>query len=235
MDGDGSRWPDDTPHPSTSTKTFGDADRFTALMETEGDDRWIAVTRWQGSSDYWCRITMTDLRVLRLEFEIGPMPDAGGFLPRTAAAGLTRGLRFSRENTTDTLPLTLAGDLTEIVDWTRNGVRRLLGSPLGADNPEIPFEGDASKLTLGEVAYLYDALVRLGSERPTDALSRSLGLSLAAARNKVYRARQQGLLSPTRRGEPGGRLSLEGLFEAMRGPQFTDLEKLVKNLSGEVT
>ena len=79
MDGHHPSGADDALHSATDVKTFGDSDRFLVLQERDSQDGWVALTLWPVTNDYWCRMTLTERRVLRLEFEVGQMPGKGGF------------------------------------------------------------------------------------------------------------------------------------------------------------
>lgn len=122
-----------------------------------------------------------------------------------------------------------ASGIPEIVKWTRETTELRLTAQLERSaGKSLP-----NDLTHAEVAYVHDAFVRLGNPRPTESVAESMGVTPATVRNRVYRARRHGLLGPTTKGEPGGRLTIEGWAQAERGPHFEQVKHFVSGLFGE--
>lgn len=224
-------------HPDSHPQDSGvhaEPDRMLMFQEITGSDRWVAVAMWADDESSWGRMTLTDQRVFKIEFQVGALPHDDKFLPRSAATEFKKWTTFALSHPTDTL----SGDidqlgLSDVVMWARETTRRRLRSPLISHGGPMTLPGGPNRLTLGELAFLYDAFVRINTKRPTEVLAEKTGLTVAAARNKIYRARHKGLLTPTQQGAPGGQLTLDGWAEAERGPNFPYLEPIVKDLLKE--
>ena len=215
-------------------KFHNDTARFLALQPTDTDDRFVALTQWPIGAESWGRMVLTAERVLKLEVTAGALPEtADGFLPRHAAVEITRWTDFSVQEPSASVPSDLLdGPTLEVLDWARQTTVRRLESSVRGRGDSHGLDVDPKELTGGEIALLYDALVRLGDLRPTESLAEKTRLSVAAARNRVYRARKQGLLSETRRGEPGGWMTPQGWDEAQAGPNFPQVSRFVDALLG---
>lgn len=223
-----------SPDAHDDLKFHNDTERFLALQPTDTDDVFVALTQWPIGSDSWGRMVLAAERVLKLELTAGAPPNAAdGFLPRHAAVEITRWTDFSAQEPTASVPADLLDEPTrEVLEWARQTTTRRLESSLSGRGDSHGLGIDPKELTGGEIAFLYDALVRLGDLRPTESLAEKTRLSVAAARNRVYRARKQGLLSETRRGEPGGWITPQGWEEAQAGPHFPQLSSFVDGLLG---
>lgn len=224
-------WQPDAPD---NVKILTAPERFLALETTETDDKYVAMAQWTLGADSWGRMVLTSERILRVEVTAGPPPSTDGFLARQAAAELARWRDFSLKRPSEGISSSTLDRATKaVVEWARQTTEDRLRSPLSALNTTGDPRINGNDLTGAELAYLYDAFVKIGEARPTEVLAEKTGISLAAGRNKIYRARKQGLLTATRRGEPGGRLTLKGWEEAQRGPHFPQLQNLINGLFGE--
>lgn len=222
------------PQEPDALKMHNESERFLALEPTDTADRYLALAQWPTGSGAWARIVLTSQRVLRLEVTAGAAPSTtDGFLPRHAAAELARWRAFSQSQPSVGLPdSSLDRATVDVLQWARETTEKRLSSPLISLDKGRALSLETKRLTGGEIAYLYDAFVRIGDARPTETLAEKTGLTLAAARNRVYRARKEGLLSDTPRGEPGGWMTPRGWEEAQKGPHFPQLKRLVDGLLG---
>jgi hypothetical protein len=223
-----------SPDAHEDLKFHNDTERFLALQPIDTDDGFVALTQWPIGSDSWGRMVLTAERVLKVELTAGPPPKTSdGFLPRHAAVEIRRWTDFSVQEPTASVPADQLDEPTlEVLEWARHTTTRRLESSFSGRGNSDGLDIDPKELTGGEIAFLYDALVRLGDMRPTESLAEKTRLSLAGARNRVYRARKEGLLSATRRGEPGGWMTPQGWAEAQAGPHFPQLSRFVDGLLG---
>ena len=204
------------------------------LEPLAGPDQYLAATYWQ--EDSYCHhvVHLTATRVLRSQTAVGPIRIHGSdveapFFARVARMGLQSAskelLNCPDEPTLKENDLTAA--LRRAVAWTRTQAPLRLRSPFVQEGNRPPRWG------LTHVAFLYDTYSRLADPAPVEAIARATGMTVSAARSKVHRARREGLLTPTRRGEPGGRLTEKGQEAVQRDPYLDDMKSFYFELIEE--
>lgn len=69
------------------------------------------------------------------------------------------------------------------------------------------FDRNSADERLASTAALYADLYSSGDQRPYDRLAEELGISVKSAKNRIYQAREKGLLTSEGQGRAGGQLT----------------------------
>ncbi len=204
-----------------------------ACQPIDGPDEWVAHAYANVSHGNWCRIALTAHRILRIEVAVGRPPIEERFFARRAQIDLQDVERLSTEF--PDLSIVLPAEyppLDEVITTARRQIRHRLQSPLlqRSDLSGVLARPGSQRISPVQIAALYDALLTLQTASPIEVLADLTGLTPAAVRNKVYRARKDGLLEPTKRGESGGGLTARGLQALQADDHAADIRLMIENL-----
>lgn len=217
------------------SQTAGDLAHL-ACKPLDGPDEWVAQAYAEVGGSNWCRITLTAHRILQIEVTAGPLPVDQPFFARRAQIDLQHVERLSAEFPYVNIVLPVPyPPLEELIAIARRQARHRLQSPLLQRNDlsgALARPG-GQRINTVQMAALYDALLALQAASPIEALADLTGLSPAAVRNKVYRARKEGLLEPTKRGESGGGLTTRGRVALQADEHAADIRLMIENLFAE--